>query len=101
MSDQNETIQCRNCGDKTNHCPPGFPPEFDGYCPKCAVDGIEAGKLPMPSAAAILDYIATAIANRIMNGDAGVQVHVVTIGENGSPGDIIETPVGPIFYSKN
>jgi hypothetical protein len=68
--DCGEHIKCKNCGDTTNHCPDYFPRELDGYCPSCAVDGMEAGVLPKPDKAAMLEYILGAIANRLGEGIA-------------------------------
>ena len=79
-----EHINCVRCGDTTNHAPDYFPPELDGYCPECAVNGMEAGWLPKPNPEAMFQYILGAIENQIIG----------LIGEP-NPADPGWKPVGP------
>lgn len=39
-------VICKGCGTKTCKCPSEFPPEWQGYCPTCAVGMMFAGELP-------------------------------------------------------
>ena len=86
-----EHINCRRCGDTTNHAPPDFPAEVDGLCPSCAVDLIEAEDIPMPSNEAMLNYLLLSVSRHL--GEAlGAHVEIV-IADDEQCGTM--TPVGP------
>jgi hypothetical protein len=94
-------ISCKRCGDATNYPPPDMPTEYRGYCPPCTAALCEAGELPPPTREAILNYLATAVVNKLMGtlGD-DVEVHVAMLTPR-SPSEIIVTPAGPTQYSQN
>lgn len=39
-------INCKSCGHETSECPPEFPPEWRGFCPRCAISSMFKGELP-------------------------------------------------------
>lgn len=74
MSDD-EQINCKKCGDDTNHCPPEFPPEWDGFCPDCAMQEALDGRIPKCS----IDALAQQVMGRL--GDAlGVTIIAIPMG---------------------
>lgn len=85
MSD--ESINCRECGDETNHAPEDFPPETDGLCPSCSIKGWDDGTLPKPSSEAMKRYIADAMMCRLMNSlfDNNTSVEIHVMDEPGNP----------------
>lgn len=39
-------MKCKGCNRRTCECPDGFPPEWKGFCPQCAIAKMFAGELP-------------------------------------------------------
>jgi hypothetical protein len=89
-----DTVQCRKCGEETNHCPPDFPPECDGICPHCAVDGWQDGSLPKPTLQVMKDYLAHALTvklNELMNTESVIELGIV----QGAPAGPAITELAP------
>ena len=89
MSDT--TIRCKRCNTLTNHCPSEFPPEWDGYCPSCAIKLAIEGVLPDAAPGAIIEQIIRKLSNefdidiivRVADGLSG-DWHQVGEDENGA-----------------
>ena len=75
-------ILCRRCADETNHVPPDLPPEWDGYCPKCALHlAYHEETLPKANPQAVLPQLMREVQSQLSN-MLGVAVGIVKVPDN-------------------
>ena len=75
-------ILCRRCADETNHVPDDLPPEWDGYCPRCALELAYMEKtLPKADVRAVLPQLMRQVES-MLSEKLGVTVGIVPVSDH-------------------